>query len=101
MAALCVRPSPRPSLTTFVISRTTFVIMKTLADRLRWARESRGWSMRQCDRVAGLAVGHTSMVETGRRTDPSVRTVASLAHALGVSLDWLVDGTGPTPKLRH
>mgnify|MGYP003766576231 FL=1 len=74
--------------------------MRTLGARLRWAREKSGISARRLDELAGLSPGHTSAIESERRLDPSTSTVAALARALGISLDWLVDGTGTAPSER-
>lgn len=56
---------------------------------------------RELDRLAGLTEGHTSAIETGNRPNVEARTAAALARVLGVSLDWLVTGTGPTPSERR
>lgn len=70
---------------------------KTLAARLKWARRARDLNARQVDDLAHLTRGHTMLIERGLRVDPSVSTVAALARALGVSLDWLIAGYGPFP----
>lgn len=72
--------------------------MKTLAERLRWARGLTGLSARDLDRLAHLTPGHTNNIEAGRRKEPSAETVRSLARALGVSCDWLIDGNGMAPS---
>lgn len=72
--------------------------MKTLADRLKYAREIAGHSARALDDLAKLTPGHTAAIESGRRIDPSASTMTALAKALGVSLDWLVAGSGTPPK---
>lgn len=74
--------------------------MKTLGQRLKWAREAAGLSTRELDARARLTPGHTNAIESGRRLDPSTSTTRALAHALDISLDWLVDGEGPTPNER-
>lgn len=74
--------------------------MQTLAERLRWARGIAGLSARDLDELANLTAGHTSSIEAGRRANPSAETGRALARALGVSLDWLVDGTGAEPSER-
>lgn len=75
--------------------------MKTLAERLRWAREASGLTARRLDKMAELTAGHTTAIEAGRRIDPSVSTVASLATALAVPLDWLATGDGPIPSVKR
>jgi transcriptional regulator with XRE-family HTH domain len=66
------------------------------AARIREMREHLGISARELDRRAGLAEGHTSLIETGTR-GVEAKTLAALAGALGVSLDWLVLGRDATP----
>ncbi len=49
------------------------------------------------DNVAGLTRGHTWQIESGRKPRIELATASKLADALGVSLDWLVDGKGSGP----
>ena len=72
--------------------------MKTLAERLRWARQKRGLSCAAVDEIADLSCGHTASIEAGRREDPSAMTVSKLAHALDVSVAWLING-GKLPQM--
>jgi transcriptional regulator with XRE-family HTH domain len=72
--------------------------MNTLPERLQWAREHAGLSARDLDKLADLTPGHTASVEVGRRASPSADTVRALARALGISTDWLIDGTGKRPS---
>lgn len=75
--------------------------MKTLAERLAWARERRGLSRAALDEVADLSCGHSAKLERGRdgkREMPSATTVSKLARALGVDADWLVNG-GKRPQI--
>lgn len=72
--------------------------MKTLADRLRWAREKQGYSCAGLDEMADLSCGHTALIESGKRESPSAETASKLAHALGVDVAWLIDG-GARPAL--
>lgn len=65
---------------------------KTLAERLRWARERAGHSARGLDNLAKITPGHTTLIESGRRADPSGKTLGALALALGVTVDWLLRG---------
>lgn len=69
----------------------------SLWDRLRSARLTAGISARELDRLARLAEGHTALLEAGKKNDVETRTVAKLARALGVTLDWLVLGEGDPP----
>lgn len=41
------------------------------------------------------------MIESGAKRDVRSKTLSKLAAALGVSLDWLVNGTGAPPTARR
>ncbi len=76
--------------------------MKTLAERLAWARNKRGLSRAALDEVADLSCGHSAKLERakpGKRDMPSAVTVSKLARALGVDADWLVNG-GRRPSMQ-
>jgi transcriptional regulator with XRE-family HTH domain len=45
---------------------------------------------RQAQLKARVTQGHLSMILRGERKNPSVFTIAALAQALDVSIDWLV-----------
>lgn len=67
-----------------------------VAPRIKAARESLNISARELDRRANLREGHTSIIES-RDRDIETETAAKIATALGVSLDWLITGTGDGP----
>lgn len=69
-----------------------------MAARLRWARDVAGLAGRDLDKLAGLTPGHTASIEAGRRANPRVGTVLALARVLGVTCDWLIDGSGAAPS---
>jgi transcriptional regulator with XRE-family HTH domain len=77
-------------LTTAVTAAT--VVIVTVSERLRESRERHGLSAKALDVKAGLTKGHTSLIESGRRTKLAAETAQKLAVALGVSLDWLLGG---------
>ena len=70
--------------------------MQTLHDRLQWAIEAAGVSLRGASVAAGLAPAAVGLI-LSRRGDIELDTARALAGALGVSLDWLASGTGDTP----
>ncbi len=72
--------------------------MKTLAERLRWAREKRGHSCAGLDELADLSCGHSSKLERGDRDEPSAMTIAKLARALEIDPQWLMFG-GTRPHI--
>jgi transcriptional regulator with XRE-family HTH domain len=84
-------------LTTTVVETTPVVMASspqpgTIWWRLQWARTAAGISARHLDRLAGLALGHTSLLEAEKKQSVELPTVRALARVLGVTLDWLVEG---------
>lgn len=76
--------------------------MKTLAERLAWARNKKELSRAALDEIADLSCGHTAKLERaklGKREMPSASTVSKLARALGVDSEWLLNG-GKRPEVR-
>lgn len=71
--------------------------LATLPQRLAYAREAAGLNRSALALRAGLNPSHVRLIEEGDREHPSGTTLAKLAEALGVSLDWLVRGIGEGP----
>jgi transcriptional regulator with XRE-family HTH domain len=69
-----------------------------IGGRLRAARERLGWSREELAFHADLSWSAIAQVESGRRRNLRPRTLTNLAGALGVSIDYLVNG-GPTPAM--
>jgi transcriptional regulator with XRE-family HTH domain len=63
------------------------------ASNLRRLREAAGLSQDELGLRAGVGVSNVSRYESAKR-DPSVRTVARLADALGVDPAQLLEGVG-------
>jgi HTH-type transcriptional regulator, cell division transcriptional repressor len=72
--------------------------MKTVGERVRWAREKRGLTQAELDEIADLSSGHVGSVERGTRVVPSVVTLSKLSRALRVDLTWLIQG-GKRPDI--
>jgi transcriptional regulator with XRE-family HTH domain len=73
-----------------------------LSGRVRAARERRGMSREALAAQAGVSYGAVAQIETGRRTDIRLTTMAALARVLGVSVDYLVgQPTVVEPTLEH
>jgi transcriptional regulator with XRE-family HTH domain len=73
-----------------------------LGERLRRLRtgaatDGAELSARELDRLAGIARGYTSMLESGERTNPAAWVVTNLADALGCTTDWLLRALGTEP----
>lgn len=72
----------------------------TIAERLRKTREAAKIGSSELDKLAGLSIGHVSVIEGRKNQSIDASTAAKLAHALGVSLEWLITGEGQAPTLR-
>ena len=66
--------------------------MKTIAERLRYARELKGWKQAQLAVAADVSQGTIGNIESGARQ--SRGSLPKIARALGVSHDWLAEGEG-------
>lgn|SRR5574338_527819 len=75
--------------------------MATPGDRIREARESRGWTQEELAGKAQMSKGFLSDVENNKRS-VSAEYVLKIANALGVSLDYLLRGeTGREERERR
>lgn len=68
----------------------------TIADRIRRAREAKGLSQGQLGEMLRTGQSTVAGWESGAHGPGRARMVP-LAQALGVGLEWLVDGRGPGP----
>jgi len=75
----------------------------SLGRRLRAARERLGWSREALAYRSSLSWSAIEQIESGRRRDVRLKTLAALASTLGVSIDYLVEGTAVSQQqmLRH
>lgn len=71
----------------------------SLASRLRTLREIAGVSAREASALSGLSPSHVALLETDRHR-ATTDTVAAIARAFGVSIDWLVTGNDKAPTAR-
>jgi transcriptional regulator with XRE-family HTH domain len=69
----------------------------SFGERLQTARKLAGLNQGTLSELAGLSRGLVWAIEDGLRPDPTVKTAKALAAVLGISLDWLVTGTGAKP----
>lgn len=74
----------------------SITVVKTLGQRLLFARELRGFTQDQLADLAGCTQGAIGNCESGLRT--SLRNIVDVARALDTSVYWLWDGKGPAPK---
>lgn len=61
----------------------------TFGEKITRARDRKGWSRRELAERAGLHPSHIGMIERGERSDIRRETVAKLAEALEVPLEYL------------
>ena len=74
----------------------TITLVKSLKDRLIYARTMRGITQGKLAKLAGCSQGTIGNVESGIRL--TLRNVVQVARALDVSSDWLSDGIGQAPE---
>jgi transcriptional regulator with XRE-family HTH domain len=67
--------------------------------RVRAARERLGWNREALAFHAEVSWSAIAQVETGRRTNLWPSTLAALSRALGVSIDYLIDGGLSRPTM--
>lgn len=70
-----------------------------IGSRVRAARRRLGWSREALAFHAGISWSAISQLESGRRRNLRPSTLAALAGALGVTLDYLVSGQPGTPTM--
>jgi transcriptional regulator with XRE-family HTH domain len=73
--------------------------MRTIAERLKWARSCTGLAQKPLGKLAGLqAERHVGVIEQGERTNFEFHVIEKLAAVLGVTTDWLGSGIGKRPS---
>ncbi len=73
----------------------------TPGKRIKLFREANGWNQAELARRTGLARGTISRIEAGKRQDIYGDTLALIASALGVSVEYIqgTDSSSPDPEL--
>lgn len=61
-----------------------------LGERLKRAREKKGWSQRELARQAHVRYATISELENGIRTAMNTDTAKRIARSLGISVDYLI-----------
>jgi transcriptional regulator with XRE-family HTH domain len=64
--------------------------METIGARLKRLRDRKGWSQQELARQCGVTQATISRLERGELQDIQVITARRMAHALGVTIDYLV-----------
>ena len=66
--------------------------------KLRWFRQLRGYTQDELGAKVGQGRDWITKLEGGK-TNPSYPTAAALAHALEVSVSWLLDFSEPPEQM--
>lgn len=72
-----------------------------ISHRLRAARERLGWSREELAFRSGVSWSAIAQAESGRRRNLRPKTLSRLSGALGVSMDYLVNGVPTPPMIIH
>ncbi|MFL5906541.1 MAG: MEDS domain-containing protein [Solirubrobacterales bacterium] len=73
-----------------------------IGSRLKATRERLGWNREALAFHSGISWSAIVQIESGRRRNVRASTLSALADALGVSVDYLARGAGPSsPMLEH
>jgi transcriptional regulator with XRE-family HTH domain len=72
-----------------------------MSERLKAARERLGWGREELAFRSGVSWSAISQAESGRRRNLRPQTLSRLSGALGVSMDYLVNGNPTPPMLSH
>ena len=65
--------------------------MANIADNLRKARKKKGLSQDKLAREAGVAYNTVVKIESGENKNPTIDTLRSIARALDISVDNLIN----------
>jgi len=63
----------------------------TLSEVIRWRRVTRGYSLRDVEKLTGMTSAAISQIETGHTKNPSFQSVVKLARALTLSISSLAE----------
>lgn len=63
--------------------------LKTMGERLAWARNQQGLILQQVSDRSGLAVGYISQLEKGSKQNPTIEALQRLAQALNVPISYI------------
>ena len=68
---------------------------QSVARRLKYIRQQKGLTQRELAARVGITQPYIVMLETGKRTNPSLQLLQRLARALRVPLSKLLEGRSP------
>ncbi|PWV58865.1 helix-turn-helix domain-containing protein [Plasticicumulans acidivorans] len=70
----------------------------TIGERIRIAREAKGWSQLKLGEAVGVSRAAVSQWESGESKGLKPENLVAAARELGVDIEWLVTGT---PDMRE
>lgn len=71
---------------------------KLLADRFKRARMAAGLKACEIANAMGVSQGYVSQIESGKRQNIGKDILLLASEKLGVTVDWLLSGSGPPPN---
>lgn len=74
--------------------------LERVGQRLRSARQTRGWTLDELASLAGMSTSTLSRLESGKR-QASLELLLPLTRLLGVGIDELVRAESPDPRVRR
>src|SRR5438105_247525 len=74
---------------------TSIIDLKRLGENVRFRRQGKGWALTDLAERSGIGKAYISDLENGVAGKPNIQYVFSIASALGVTLDELLDDAAP------
>jgi transcriptional regulator with XRE-family HTH domain len=81
--------------TDWKIVEATRIDLKKLGERVRFLRQGKGWSQGKLAEESGVPKAYISDLENGEAGKPNIQYVYSIAVALDVTLDDLLNNAAP------
>jgi transcriptional regulator with XRE-family HTH domain len=78
----------------------TKIDLQKLGHRVRFLRQGKGWTITTLAEGSGISKAYISDLENGVAGKPNIQYVYSIAVALGVTLDELLDDAQPTHRFK-
>ena len=75
--------------------------LEKLGERIRFLRQGKGWSLADLMGRSGVSKAYISDIENAAAGKPNIQYVYSIATALGVTLDELLEDAAPTSRQRR
>lgn len=91
--------SSRGKCLTTVVGKTTSVVVdrEGFCDRIQDLRSQTALTADELGELAELSGSGVRFIEIGKRVDPRLNSIRSIARVFRVSLDWLIEGEGDAP----